>query len=183
MKPVTTLFSLLPLRRALPGLFAASLAGVMPVTFAADNATAARQPVLVDAIVAVVNSEVITFKELDDRLQIVERRMKSQNAQMPAREMLQKQLLERMIITRAQMQLAKETGIRIDDLLLDRAVSRIAEQNNLSLQAFRDQLERDGISFARFREEIREDIALQRLREREVDNKLQITESEIDSFL
>ena len=67
--------------------------------------------------------------------------------------------------------------------MLDRAVSRIAEQNNLSLQAFRDQLERDGISFARFREEIREDIALQRLREREVDNKLQITESEIDSFL
>jgi len=67
--------------------------------------------------------------------------------------------------------------------MLDRAVARIAEQNNVTVQTLRDQLERDGVSFARFREEIREEITLQRLREREVDNKLQITESEIDSFL
>jgi peptidyl-prolyl cis-trans isomerase SurA len=67
--------------------------------------------------------------------------------------------------------------------MLDRAVARIAEQNGIDVQALRDQLERDGVSFARFREEIREEITLQRLREREVDNKLQITESEIDSFL
>lgn len=149
----------------------------------AQEKSTGKQPVLVDAIVAVVNTDVITFKELDDRIRLVEQRLKRQNTQMPPRDILQRQLLERMIVTRAQMQMAKESGIRVDDIMLDRAVSRIAEQNQLSLQAFRDQLERDGLSFARFREEIREEITLQRLREREVDNKLQISESEVDNFL
>jgi len=147
------------------------------------SARTARQPVLVDAIVAVVNTDVITMKELNNRIQIVEQRMRRQNMQLPQREILQKQLLERLIVNRAQMQLARDLGIRVDDAMLDRAVARIAEQNNISVQALRDQLERDGISFARFRDEIREEITLQRLREREVDNKLQITESEIDGFL
>ena len=151
-------------------------------SFAQDK-SAAKQPLLVDAIVAVVNTDVITLKELDDRVRLVEQRLKRQNTQMPPREVLQRQLLERMIVTRAQMQLARDSGIRVDDIMLDRAVSRIAEQNQLSLQTFRDQLERDGLSFARFREEIREEITLQRLREREVDNKLQIGESEVDNYL
>ena len=143
----------------------------------------ARQPVLVDAIVAVVNTDVITMKELNDRIQIIEQRMRRQNMQVPPRDLLQKQLLERLIVNRAQMQLARDLGVRVDNTMLDRAVARIAEQNGIDVQALRDQLERDGVSFARFREEIREEITLQRLREREVDNKLQITESEIDSFL
>ena len=142
-----------------------------------------QQPVLVDTIIAVVNSEVITLKELEDRLKLIERRMQREKIQMPARDVLKGQLLERMIVNRAQMQLAKESGIRIDDIMLDRSVARIAEQNNLSTQSFRDQLEKDGIPFSRFREEIREEITLQRLREKEVDNKLQISESEIDNFL
>lgn len=150
--------------------------------FAQDKGNG-KQPVLVDAIVAVVNTDVITIKELDDRIRLVEQRLKRQNTQMPPRDVLQRQLLERMIVTRAQMQMAKDSGIRVDDIMLDRAVSRIAEQNQLSLQTFRDQLERDGLSFARFREEIREEITLQRLREREVDNKLQIGESEVDNYL
>jgi peptidyl-prolyl cis-trans isomerase SurA len=153
-----------------------------PSSFAQDK-IAAKQPVLVDAIVAVVNTDVITLKELDDRVRMVEQRLKRQNTQMPPREILQRQLLERLIVTRAQMQMARDSGIRVDDIMLDRAVSRIAEQNQLSLQTFRDQLERDGLSFARFREEIREEITLQRLREREVDNKLQIGESEVDNYL
>jgi len=149
-----------------------------------DKATrSARQPVLVDAIVAVVNTDVITMKELNDRIQIIEQRMRRQNMQVPPRDLLQKQLLERLIVNRAQMQMARDLGVRVDDTMLDRAVARIAEQNGITVQALRDQLERDGVSFARFRDEIREEITLQRLREREVDNKLQITESEIDSFL
>ncbi|MFM7658636.1 MAG: peptidylprolyl isomerase [Burkholderiaceae bacterium] len=144
---------------------------------------AVRQPVLVDAIVAVVNTDVITMKELNDRMQIIEQRMRSQNMQVPPRDVLQKQLLERLIVNRAQMQLARDIGVRVDDVMLDRAVARIAEQNNVTVQTLRDQLERDGVSFARFREEIREEITLQRVREREVDNKLQISESEIDNFL
>jgi len=151
-------------------------------SFAQDK-SALKQPVLIDAIVAVVNTDVITLKELDDRVRLVEQRLQRQNTQMPPRQILQRQLLERMIVTRAQMQMARDSGIRVDDIMLDRAVSRIAEQNQLSLQTFRDQLERDGLSFARFREEIREEITLQRLREREVDNKLQIGESEVDNYL
>jgi peptidyl-prolyl cis-trans isomerase SurA len=157
---------------------------IVSVGHAQDKAArSARQPVLVDAIVAVVNTDVITMKELNDRVQIIEQRMRRQNMQVPPRDLLQKQLLERLIVNRAQMQMARDLGVRVDDTMLDRAVARIAEQNGITVQALRDQLERDGISFARFRDEIREEIALQRLREREVDNKLQITESEIDSFL
>ena len=161
------------------------------LAFAATDAAAqqtsaakpVRQPVLVDSIVAVVNSDVITKKELEDRMRLVEQRMERQKVQLPPRDVLQKQVLERLIVNRAQMQLARESGIRIDDIMLDRAVARIAETNNLSVQEMRDQLERDGMSFARFREEIREEITLQRLREREVDNRLQITESEVDNFI
>ena len=159
-----------------------SLMAMMPA-MSQDKSSKANQAVLVDAIVAVVNTDVITLQELEDRMRLVEQRMKRQKTQVPAREILQKQLLERMIVNRAQMQLARESGIRIDDIMLDRAIARIAEQNSLSVQGFRDQLEKEGSSFSRFREEVREEITLQRLREREVDNKLQIAESEIDNFM
>jgi peptidyl-prolyl cis-trans isomerase SurA len=145
----------------------------------------ATRPKLVpaDSIVAVVNNEVITRNELNDRMQLVEQRMKSQGVTIPPETELQKQVLERMIVEHAQLQLAKDTGIRVDDSMLDRAVARIAEQNKMSLQDFRNQLERQGMPFARFREEIREEIVMQRLREREVDNKIQVSESEIDNYL
>ena len=165
---------------ALLGLLIFALAGSSVAQTKPQNS---RQPVLIDAIAVVVNTDVITLKELEERLRLVEQRLKRQNIQLPPRDVLQKQLLERMIVNRAQMQLARETGIRIDDLLLDRAVARIAEQNKQTVQGFRDQLESEGLSFARFREEVREEITLQRLREREVDNKIQITESEVDNFL
>ena len=184
-KPMTTLiYSTERYRLWNRHLIAVLMLLIVSTGYAQDKATrSARQPVLVDAIVAVVNTDVITMKELNDRIQIIEQRMRRQNMQVPPRDLLQKQLLERLIVNRAQMQMARDIGVRVDDTMLDRAVARIAEQNGVTVQALRDQLERDGISFARFRDEIREEITLQRLREREVDNKLQITESEIDSFL
>lgn len=137
----------------------------------------------IDAIVAVVNNEVITAQELETRMQTVEARLRSQGGTVPPRAQFQQQLLERMIVDRAQLQLAKENGLRVDDPLLDAAVARIAEQNSVTLSEMRRKVESDGISFARFREDIRNEILLQRLREREVDSKVQITESEIDNFL
>jgi peptidyl-prolyl cis-trans isomerase SurA len=161
-----------------------ALAQAAPGTSQPAPATATRsQSRVVDSIVAVVNNEVITAKEVEARMHQVERRMKAQGVALPPRAEFARQLLERLILDRAQMQLAKEMGIRVDDVLLDRAVARIAEQNKMSLQDFRNQLEREGTPFARFREDIREEITLQRLREREVDNKIQITESEVDNFL
>lgn len=151
-----------------------------PAPFAAAGAQRVRP---IDAIVAVVNNEVITGQELEARMQIVEARLKTQGVAVPPRAEFQQQLLERMIVDRAQLQLAKENGLRVEDPLLDAAVARIAEQNGATLADFRKKVESDGITFARFREDIRNEILLQRLREREVDNKVQITESEIDNFL
>jgi peptidyl-prolyl cis-trans isomerase SurA len=154
-----------------------------PAPAAARSASSKSRVEAVDSIAAVVNSEIITNREIDDRMAMVASRMKSQNITPPPPDALRKQLLERMIVDRAQLQLAKETGIRVDDAMLDRAVAGIADQNRMSLQEFRNMLERDGLSFARFREEIREEILLQRVREREVDSKVQVTESELDNFL
>ena len=161
-------------------------AGLQPYAFAQatpGNTQAKPRVFLADSIIAVVNNEVITRQELVERLRLVERRMKNQGIALPPPAEFQRQLLERMILDRAQLQLAKEYGIRVDDVMLDRAVARIAEQNRMSLQEFRTTLEREGTPYARFREEIREEIMMQRLREREVDNKIQITESEVDNYL
>jgi len=137
----------------------------------------------IDAIAVVVNDEVITRRELEMRIKTIERRMKNQNVAVPPADILQKQVLERMIIERAQIQQAKESGINIDDIMLDRAVARIAEQNKMSMQEFRNQLEREGTPFAFFRQEIRDEIIMQRLREREVESKVQIADSEVENFL
>jgi peptidyl-prolyl cis-trans isomerase SurA len=142
-----------------------------------------RPIVVLDRIAAVVNDEVITRYELDERTQLALRQLGQQGTPPPPRETLEKQILERLIIDRAQLQLAKETGLRVDDTELDRALARIAEQNKVSMQAMRDTLEKDGVPFLKFREDIRNEIVLSRLREREVDTKIVITESEIDSFI
>jgi peptidyl-prolyl cis-trans isomerase SurA len=156
--------------------------GAAPLAFAQAAASPKRVQV-VDTIVAVVNNEVITSQELEEKVRLAEGRMKAQGIAAPPRAEFKRQLLERLIIDRAQMQLAKEMGIRADDLMLDRAVAGIAEQNKLSMQEFRNRLEADGIPFGRFREEIREEIIKQRLREREVESKVQISEAEVDTYL
>ena len=111
----------------------------------AQNAPGA--PLLVDRIVAVVNSEVITSAELAERVKMVTQQLSQQGTPLPAADLLQKQVLERMIMDRLQLQLAKETGLRVDDLQLDRTVERLAERNKMSLSQFRQTLERDGIRF------------------------------------
>ncbi|HEY8608800.1 MAG TPA: peptidylprolyl isomerase [Noviherbaspirillum sp.] len=174
---------------ALPQAWAQYAPGMAPAPrpaqgFQAPQAGQQSQRVyLADAIIAVVNNEVITRQELLERLRTVERRMRAQNIALPPQGDFQRQLLERMIVDRAQLQLAKEYGIRVDDSMLDRAVARIAEQNRLTMPQFRAELERQGTPYARFREDIREEIMMQRLREREVDNKIQISESEVDNYL
>ncbi|MGB9991617.1 peptidylprolyl isomerase [Massilia sp. SM-13] len=137
----------------------------------------------IDSIAVVVNDDVITQRELRERVQTVIKRMQQQQVQLPSAADLQRQILERMIVERAQLQLAREMGIRADDAIVDRAIARIAEQQKMNLQQMRNQLEKEGTSFAAFREEIREEIIMQRLRESQVDNKIQISEAEVDSFL
>jgi peptidyl-prolyl cis-trans isomerase SurA len=157
---------------------------VKPAPLAATVAAKpASAPTQLDSIAVIVNDEVITRQELALRIKTVVRRMNAQNVQLPEPADLQRQMLERMIIERAQLQLAKEMGIRVEDTILDRAIGRIAEQQKMTVQAMRNQMEKEGTTFASFREEIRQEIIMQRLREREVDAKLQISDAEVDSYM
>ncbi|MDH4284527.1 MAG: peptidylprolyl isomerase [Gallionellaceae bacterium] len=148
------------------------------------NADPQKQVLPIDEIVAVVNDDVITRMELSDRLNFVVQQLQKQGTQPPAPELLEKQLLERMIVDLLQTQFAKETGVRVDDTQLDKMLQRIAQENNFSTLAdFRARLKQEGVEFSKFREEIRGEIIASRLREREVDSKLVVNESEIDNYL
>jgi len=152
---------------------------LLPALAAAQTA----QPLAVDRVVAVVNDEAITLHELRDRLATVTRQLKSRGTPLPPRDVLEKQLLERLIVDRVQIQFAKEVGLRIPDAELDAALRRIAENNRLSLADFRSALERDGIEWRRFREDIREEMTIARLREREVESRIVVSDGEIDNYL
>ena len=136
-----------------------------------------------DRIVAVVNDEAITESELDTRTRVALGQLRRQNINPPPPAVLRRQVLERMIVDRAQIQLARESGVRVDDATVNAAVARIAEQSGMSPAQFRDRLEKEGVSFARFRADVRDDIVISRLRDREVDSRIQISEGEIDNFL
>jgi len=143
-----------------------------------------KQVAPIDHIVAVVNDDVITSHELDDRVAVVVKQLQRQGTPLPPHDVLQKQLLERMIMDMLQAQFAKETGVQVDDAQVDKALLRIAQQNQFpSVDAFKAKLESQGVDFKKFREEIRNEIISTRLREREVDTKLNITDSEVDSYL
>ncbi|MHB9102593.1 MAG: peptidylprolyl isomerase [Sulfuricella sp.] len=148
-----------------------------------DPARPSAPAQLVGRIVAVVNNEVITQFELNDRMRIVMQQLQKRGTPLPPREVLEKQMLERIITDRVQLQFAKETGIRVDDLQLDKTLQRVAQENNMTVEAFRCALEKDGVSFAKFREEIRDEVILGRLREREVENRITVSDGEVESFL
>jgi len=156
-------------------------------TQAADLATSAdKKKALesVDEIAVVVNDDVITNYELRTYLKKIKQQLKKQGTPLPPDNELEKQVLERMIIDMLQLQFARETGVRIDDAQLDKALARIAQQNNFpSLAEFRTKLGKEGVDYQKFREEIRNEITFSRLREREVESKLVISENEIDNYL
>ena len=138
---------------------------------------------VIDSIAVVVNDDVITKNEIAARVRSIEARMKAASAPIPAAADLQRQVVEAMIVERAQQQLAKEMGVKVSDQELDRAIGRIAEQQKMSLQDMRNQMEKEGMPYATFREEIRNEMMMQRLREHEVDNKIQISDAEVDTYL
>ncbi len=145
--------------------------------------TAPARTELIDRIVAVVNKEVITQYELAERMNRVRKELERRGTSLPDRGEIERQVLERLIIEKVQLQYARETGVRVDDLELDRTVSRVAEGNKLSLTEFRKTLERDAINFDGFREELRNEILMNRLRDREVTGKITVSEGEIENLL
>ena len=166
-------------------IFRALLLSLVLVGVAAAQGAAkpGSQPVPTDRIVAVVNDEVITHHELRSRLDSALGQLQRQGTALPPREVLEKQMLERLVIDKVQLQFAREVGLRVDDAQLDQALQRIASNNKLTLAQFRVALEKDGIAFASFREEIRAEMTIARLREREVDSRIFISEGEIDNYL
>lgn len=138
---------------------------------------------VIDSIHVVVNDEVITKNEVAGRVTQVSQNLKARNAQLPDQATLERQVVESMIVERAQLQLAKEMGVRVDDRTLDATIGRIAEGQKMSVQELRNQMEKEGLPFAQFREDIRNEILMQRLREHEVDSKIQVSEAEIDTYM
>jgi peptidyl-prolyl cis-trans isomerase SurA len=141
------------------------------------------EPLPADRIVAVVNDEVVTLHELRTRLDLALKQLQKQGTPLPARDVLERQMLERLVIDKVQLQHARETGLKVDDAQLEQALQRIAASNKMSFAQFRDALQKDGIAFAKFREEIRDEMTIARVREREVENKIVISEGDIDNYL
>jgi len=145
------------------------------------SAPASTRVVGVDRIVAVVNDDVITQNDLNERVNLVIRQLQRQGGELPASDVLSRQILERMINDMIQVQMAKDQGIKIDDATLDKTIDRIAQENNMSVTEFRAALDKDGVKYPRFREDIRNEIMLSRLREREVDNGVVVTDAEVET--
>ena len=143
----------------------------------------ARKIIAVDRIVAVVNDEVITKLDLEDQLKLTAETLKRQGTPLPTDDVLEKQVLERIIATKTQLQFAKESGLRIDDAMLEKTIARIAQSNKLSVDGLRAALRKDGLDFAKFRDDLRTEMTVARLREREIDSKIVITEAEIEAML
>lgn len=136
-----------------------------------------------DRIVAVVNNEVITRVELDARLVVARKQLAQQGTAAPPTAQLERQLLERLIQQRLELQAAKEAGIRIGDGELEAALSRIAENNKMDVASLRAAIRKEGESWEGFREDIRAELLTSRLRDREINNRVTVSDAELDAFL
>lgn len=134
-------------------------------------------------IVAVVNDSVITEAQLKERIFTITLQLRQNNTPLPPRDVLRRQVLERLVMEQVQLDMAQRTGVQVNDEQVNEVITNIARNNKLSLQQFRQVLERDGIDFSSFRENIHNEIVLNRLRARQVDSRVNVSEQEIDEFL
>lgn len=137
----------------------------------------------IDHIVAIVNEDVITRQELNEAIKVAIDRLQLQGMQLPDQYTLQNQVIESIVTKRVQLQHAKEVGLSVGESEIDETIQRIAQENKLSLPEFYAVLEKDGISFNKFREEIRDEMIMARLKEREIKHQVNVTEGEVDNFL
>ena len=136
-----------------------------------------------DRIIAVVNEDVILESELQEMTQTVRQQIRQREGAMPSSDVLRRQVLERLIMQRIQLQRADQTGVRVADDALNAALAQIAQNNNMTLRQFRDVIEEDGYDYADFRENIREEMIISRLRKAQVEDTIVISDREIDNFL
>ncbi|MFL2706381.1 MAG: peptidylprolyl isomerase [Gammaproteobacteria bacterium] len=138
---------------------------------------------LIDRVVAVVDSGVIMESQLNSRVEEILIRLKSDKAELPPLNLLEEQVLERLIIEEIQLQLAERAGIKISDSELNQTLSRVSAQNNLSLDDFRIKLEEEGTSYRSFRDTIRKELIIQRVQRGRVGSKVDISEQELENFI
>ncbi len=136
-----------------------------------------------DKIIAIVDDSIITQIELDDRVKLISQQLKQKGNTLPSLDTLRKQVLERLILEKLQLEMAKKTGIRINDEMVNRVIANIARENRLSMEKFREVLQRDGYEFSEFRENIRREVTISRLRKIRVENKVDVSEQEINNYL
>lgn len=149
-----------------------------------SNASAAidKQNVI-NSIVAIVNDNVITLLELENEIKAVKMQLAQQRAQLPEDSQLKKQVLERMVVMRIQLQLAQQRHLNVDDESLNNAISNVAKGNGMDLMQFRSALESSGMEFAEYRERVRKEMIISRLQQRQVFRKINVTDREIVDFL
>jgi peptidyl-prolyl cis-trans isomerase SurA len=143
----------------------------------------AQDATQLNRIVAIVNDDVITSVDLGREMQMALDTLRRQGKPLPQHDVLEKQLLERLITKRVLLQQARSTGLRVPDAELDAAIERIAAQNKMSVQGLRQAVAQSGVSFDRFREDVRGEILISRMREREVESRVVVTDAEIQAFL
>ena len=136
-----------------------------------------------DAIIAVVNDDVVMASELKRMVRRVQKEIEQRGGELPSDRVLNRQVLERLVLTKIQLQTARQTGVQVDDESLNRAMSNIAAENGMTLAQFRQAVESEGYGFVQFREDIRSEIMVSRLRQRQVDNLIHVSDREIDNYL
>lgn len=135
-----------------------------------------------DAIVAVVNDDVITRRELDAAIAQIERQLQQKKVPIPPRPVLESQVLERLILMQLQLRAAERNGITVDDATLNAAIENLARRNNMNLTQLRQTIEKDGVSFAKFRDDVRRELMAARLRQKLVDSQIQMSEQDVESL-
>lgn len=136
-----------------------------------------------DRIVAIVDEDVVMESELRHRIQVLIREFGENSSALPPQDVLVKQVLQRLIMERLQLQLAERRGIQIDDLSLDQAMRNLAKRNNLTLEQFHDALVQQGFDYVAFREQMRNEMTMEQLRRRVIDRDIEVTESEIEELI
>lgn len=136
-----------------------------------------------DRIIAIVDDDVVMQSELDQQIDRVRDELRRQGTEAPPLNVLRRQVMERLVLQKIQLQLAEKTGVNVTEDALDRSIDDIAQKNKLSAEQFREILASEGYDYAVFREDIRHEIILARLRREEVDKRLQVSEREIDNYL
>lgn len=157
-------------------------AALVPLTVHAQNFESAQRQQL-DSVVAVVNDGVIMRSELDDRIAQVEQQAAAQGGNLPPRNQLAQQVLERMVMDEIQLQMARRANLSVDDTELNRQLRSIAESNNMTLDQFADAVEADGITLADVREDVRREMLMRQVQQRQISQRVTVSDRDVERFL